>query len=213
MLKRALAGFRIFDAWADEDWTVEGAAVRVSLVCMDWDVGDGPARLDGVTVDEIHTDLTATGIDADTVDLTLAARLDQNRGVAFMGDTKVGAFDVCGDLAREWLRLPLNPNGKSNAAILRAWMNGMDVTRRSAGKWIIDFGVVMSEPDAALYEAPFEYAKLSVAPARAGPSGARIRQEMVAATSGPDLRCGSSGTLRELYRYSNGRQTPFVCLA
>ncbi len=83
---------------------------------------------------KIHTDLTATADLTDTVDLTLAARLDQNRGVAFMGDTKGGAFDVSGDLAREWLRLPLNPNGKSNADVLRPWMNGMDVTRRSAGQ-------------------------------------------------------------------------------
>jgi type II restriction/modification system DNA methylase subunit YeeA len=36
-------------------------------------------------------------------------------------------------------------------------MNGMDVTRRPADKWIIDFGWQMSEREAALYEAPFAY--------------------------------------------------------
>ena len=30
-----------------------------------------------------------------------------------MGDKKGGPFDVAGDQAREWLRLPANPNGKS----------------------------------------------------------------------------------------------------
>ena len=81
-------------------------------------------------------------------------RVPANIGVAFMGDTKSGPFDVPGDLAREWLRLPANPNGRPNADVLKPWVNGMDVTRRSADKWIIDFGWEMSEAEAALYEAP-----------------------------------------------------------
>ena len=28
-----------------------------------------------------------------------------------MGDTKSGPFDIPGELAREWLRLPANPKG------------------------------------------------------------------------------------------------------
>lgn len=83
-----------------------------------------------------------------------------------MGDTKGGPFDVPGDLARDWLRLPSNPNGRTNADVLRPCVNGMDVTRRSAGKWIVDFGRGMSEEDAALYEAPFQYALLHVMPQR-----------------------------------------------
>lgn len=71
--------------------------------------------------------------------------------------TKGGAFDVPGDLARRWLQLPLNPNGRPNSDVLRPWLNGMDVTRKSSGRWIIDFGWEMSERDAALYEAPFGY--------------------------------------------------------
>ena len=42
----------------------------------------------------------------------------------------------------------------------------MDLTRRPAGKWIIDFGAIMSEADAALYEAPFTYAREHVWPMR-----------------------------------------------
>ena len=46
--KRAMVGdLRIFDAWDDEEWTIDGAAVRVSLVCMDWEARSLP-RLDGV---------------------------------------------------------------------------------------------------------------------------------------------------------------------
>ena len=164
-LRNALASGRIFDAWADEEWTVEGAAVRVSLVCFD---AGGPQqpRSDGVEVEEVFSDLTARQTGGSTVDLTKAARLDQNRGVAFMGDTKGGAFDVSGDKAREWLQLPLNPNGRPNSDVLRPWVNGMDVTRRSAGKWIVDFGWIMSEAAAALYEAPFAHCLENVKPER-----------------------------------------------
>ena len=42
----------------------------------------------------------------------------------------------------------------------------MDVTRRPAGKWIIDFGVAMSRLEAALYEAPFTYSFAHVLPMR-----------------------------------------------
>ena len=78
-------------------------------------------------------------------------------GVAFMGDTKGGPFDITGDQAREWLRLPTNPNGRTNADVLRPWVNGRDLTRRPAGKWIVDFGWTMFAADAALYEEPFRW--------------------------------------------------------
>ena len=42
-------------------------------------------------------------------------------------------------------RLPANPNGRPNADVLKPWVNGMDLTRRPQGKWIIDFGWTMSE--------------------------------------------------------------------
>ena len=164
-LKAALGGGRIFDAWDDEPWVVEGAAVRVSMVCFDAG-GDDPVRLDGDEVAAIHTDLTAQRIGAAAMDLTQVGPLRENRGVAFQGDTKGGAFDIPGDLAREWLRLPLNPNGRPTSDVLRPWMNGMDVTRRPADKWIIDFGWEMSEADAALYEAPFAHVLEKVRPER-----------------------------------------------
>ena len=127
------------------------------------------ARLDGELVDEIHTDLTAKrgGVG---IDLTRAERLPANAGVAFMGDTKGGPFDISGDLAREWLCLPANPNERPNADVLRPWANGMDLTRRPAGKWIVDFGWNMSEADAALYEEPFRHARENVYPMRQGNS-------------------------------------------
>ena len=151
----------ISTAWADEPWTLDGAAVRVSLVC--W--GRGPASapmLDGVAVPVIHSDLTAGA-----ADLTTARRLPENAGVAFMGDTKGGAFDVPGELARQWLLLPSNANGRPNADVLRPWANGMDVTRRPSDTWIIDFGWTMTEAEAAYYAAPYAYIAQHVRPVRA----------------------------------------------
>ena len=45
-------------------------------------------------------------------------------------------------------------------------MNGMDVTRRPAGKWIVDFGPSMVREEAALYEAPYRHARENVYPMR-----------------------------------------------
>ena len=150
-----------FAAWGDQPWTIDGAAVRVSLLAFAAQAATAP-QLDGHPVKRINADLTGAASD-----LTKAARLKENAGVAFMGDTKGGAFDVSGPLAREWLALPLNPNGRSNSDVLRPWVNGMDVTRRPSDKWIVDFGWTMAENEAALYEAPFSYIAEHVRPVRA----------------------------------------------
>ena len=152
VLDRLLEHSRIFDAWNDEPWVVEGAAVRVSLVCFGPGDARLPLRLNGALAGRINADLTAGDSD-----FTATRSLTRNVGVAFMGDIKRGAFDVPGDLAREWLRLPANPNGRTNADVLKPWVNGMDLTRRPAGKWVVDFGDAMGETDAALYEAPFSH--------------------------------------------------------
>ena len=158
---------RIFEAWSDEAWVIDGAAVRVSLICFTR--GDDPclsgAQLDGEPVDEIYADLTAHR-DGAGFDLTRARRLPENAVVSFMGDTKSGPFDIMGDQARGWLRLPANPNGRTNADVLKPWVNGMDLVRRSAGKWIVDFGWVMSGSEAALYEEPFRWVQEHVYPMR-----------------------------------------------
>ena len=152
VLDRIVKNSTIFDAWSDEPWVVDGAAVRVSLVCVAITEREASVALNGAPVKEINADLTASDFK-----ITKASRLDQNKGVAFMGDTKGGPFDISGDLARVWLRLPANPNGQTNADVLKPWFNGMDLTRRPAGKWIVDFGLKMSVGDAALYEAPFAH--------------------------------------------------------
>ena len=166
-LQAATAGRRIFAAWSDEPWMIDGAAVRVSLICFSHasDVFLSGVRLDGQFVDEIYTDLTARR-GTIGLDLTRVLRLPENADIAFMGDTKGGAFDVSGDQARQWLCLPANPNGRTNADVLKPWINGMDITRRPADKWIVDFGWTISERDAALYEEPFRWVRERVYPKR-----------------------------------------------
>ena len=161
VLGRILEDSAIFDAWSDEPWVIDGAAVRVSLVCFAAKSAGLPVSLNAVEESRINADLTAG-----TLDLTRAIPLKRSQGVAFQGDIKRGPFDILGDLAREWLRLPANPNGRPNADVLKPWVNGMDLTRRPAGKWIVDFGDTMSETQAALYEAPFTHIAEHVKPIR-----------------------------------------------
>lgn len=160
-LERIQAVATITSAWSDEPWALDGAAVRVSLICFTAaPQSDEKPLLDGRHVKQIHSDLTG-----DTIDITTAKRLVENMGVAFQGPVKVGSFDIEGDLARSWLSGLTNPNGSSNGDVLRPWTNGMDITRRPSGTWIIDFDE-LSEEAAAQYEAPFEHVRKSVRPER-----------------------------------------------
>ena len=188
VLERIQETTTIFNAWSDLEWVNEGAAVRVSLVgfgnppqppfCKGGSnaVSDPPLKkgganvvsggiLNGQPVAAIYADLTAQNTHANRFDLTQAQPLLENARVSFIGTQKNGAFDISSDLARQWLLLP-NPHGRSNSDVLRPWANGMDLTRRYSGTWIIDFGIDMPENQAALYETPFEYVVKHVKPMR-----------------------------------------------
>lgn len=160
--REVLAGIResgdIFFAHADRSWILDGAAVRVSMIGFD-DGSETDRTLDGAPAENIYSDLTAD------LDLTGAAPLQENAGIAFMGDTKGGPFDLSAELAGEMLPLP-NPHGRPNSEVVKPWANGLDITRRPRGMYIVDFGTEMSVEDAALYEAPFEYVNQHVRPAR-----------------------------------------------
>jgi hypothetical protein len=148
----------IFFARSDDPWILAGANVHISFVAQD-DGSETERELDGRRVESINANLTRG------IDLSRARRLPENRGISFMGDTKGGPFDVDADTAR-WLLAQPNPDGRSNADVVRPWVNGLDITRRSRGMWIIDFGVNMAEDEAALYEAPFEWVRQKVRPGR-----------------------------------------------
>ncbi len=153
----------IFEAWSDEPWVLDGAAVRVSLICFAGEETPTPKGLclDGQPVGRIHADLTGTAFD-----LTQAMRLPHNADMAFRGNMKAGAFDIPGELARHWLCRPSNPNGRRNKDVLKPRVNGSDLMGRSSDRWIIDFGNSMNVSDAAFYEAPFAHVVEQVKPSR-----------------------------------------------
>ncbi len=113
----------IFEAWSDEPWVIDGASVRVSLVCFAFNAIS--ANLDGLNVEKIHSDLTSHS------NVVIAKRLQENANVSFVGIQKTGPFDIAGHLARAWLKEPRNPNGKPNSDVLHPYRNGLDITRRS----------------------------------------------------------------------------------
>ena len=157
VLQRIKESGDFFLAWSDQPWILEGATVHISIVGFD-DGSELTRELNGGAVGSINANLTMGA------DLTAAVRLRENLGIAFMGDTKGGPFDIPGSLAKDMLVRP-NPHGRSNAEVVRPWVNGRDITDRSRGMWIIDFGDMPSE-QAALYEVPFEYVNARVRPQR-----------------------------------------------
>jgi type II restriction/modification system DNA methylase subunit YeeA len=150
----------IFFAHSDEPWVLAGANVHISFVGQD-DGSETERTLDGQPVSDINVDLTSG------VDLTRARRLRENLGMAFMGDSKGGPFEISDDVASRLLMSP-NPDGRSNAEVVRPWVNGLDVGGRPRGMWIVDFGLSILAEEAALYEAPFEYVRDTVRPGRIG---------------------------------------------
>jgi type II restriction/modification system DNA methylase subunit YeeA len=165
VIDRIVATTKIFEAWSDEEWTIDGADVRVSIICFGASSQETRCHL----VSVINADLSAS-----QANLTTARRLIENAHVAFQGPVKVGPFDISGELTRDWLAEPTNPNGQPNSVVLFPWINGSDVVRRPSGKWIIDFGE-MNQSEAQFFERPFEYARQDVFPFRATNRRARRR--------------------------------------
>jgi hypothetical protein len=90
-----------------------------------------------------------------------------------------------------------NPDGRDNRRVIRPWANGEDVNGRNRGLWIIDFGIDMSESEAALFEAPFEYVKRLVRPRRAA-SRTTISEWWLHERPRPELRAATAGLSRFL---------------
>jgi hypothetical protein len=158
VLDRVIASGNIFMAWSDRPWLLDGAAVRVSMVGFD-DGSDNEHVLDGVSVVDIHADLSAGD------SFVSASPLLENARLCFLGMMKGGPFDIGADVARKMLSAPQNPNGKSNSDVVKRRLIGRDILRRSGNGWVIDFtGLAASE--AALYELPFQYVLQKVRPRR-----------------------------------------------
>jgi type II restriction/modification system DNA methylase subunit YeeA len=162
----------IYEAWENEPWVVEGAAVRVSLICFtrQEEAIRLPHRLNGTTVGTIYSDLSAPN-EGHEYNLGFARKLQENKAVSFQGivprsevklavKKKLGlpdaTFVLSGSRAREILTQPTNPNGRPNTDVILPYIIGDDITTRPMDHFIVDFQD-MDEKSAALYEAPYCY--------------------------------------------------------
>src|SRR5437773_3891643 len=148
-LKRIKQNGDIFFAISDRKWILDGATVHVSMVGFD-DSSEKTHTLDGKSVAEINSNLTAT-----CADITTAQKLVANIGIAFMGDTKGGPFEIGEKQALAMILQP-NPHGRPNSEIIAPWVIGLDVTRRPRHMFIIDFAPNTSESNASKYASPFQ---------------------------------------------------------
>ncbi|MBS0390654.1 MAG: class I SAM-dependent DNA methyltransferase [Proteobacteria bacterium] len=184
---------RIYDAWSDEPWVNDGAAVRVSLVAFGQT--ELAPHLDGAQVPIIYSDLTFGSTADGATDLSTAKPVNTS-GTSFIGTQKGGAFDVPATVAQEWLSRP-NPHGQSNAKVLFPWINGLDITRRPQGFWIVDFDT-MNENDGSLFEQPWQHCYDAVRPNRMGNREGRTGEQWwLLQRARPEMKAA----LRHLDRY------------
>lgn len=147
----------IFDAWSNEPWVIDGAAVRVSIVCFgSKSESYHRIELNQTPVNIINPDLTSG------VNITVAKNLRENKDTCFVGIQKSGPLEIDGPTARAWMGLPANPNGQKNSDVLKPYWNGDDIVGRPRDVWLVDFPSDLSEADASLFEKPFE--AISTAP-------------------------------------------------
>lgn len=152
VMRRITEDLRIYNAWADEPWVLNGASVRVAIICFgSRQATPKPCTLDGRDVAHINEDLTSG------INIRSAGTMPENKGRSMLGIQKSGPLDIDGATARSWLMLPTNPNGRRNSEVLKPFWNGDDLTSRSRDKWLIDLPRGTSEAEAALWEAPFQY--------------------------------------------------------
>ncbi len=163
VLDRVLEQSRIFEAWSDEAWVNEGAAVRVSLICFGHSTQG--AQLDGGPVETITSSL----VELVHHDIAKAGTLAQNVGRGFQGVTPSASlqrkrreelglpeasFNLSGDKARSILREPSSPRGEPMSAVVRPYWIADDITARPLDRFIVNFED-RDEGAAAMFERPF----------------------------------------------------------
>ena len=193
----------IFLAHSDRPWILDGAAVHISIVGFD-DGSEAKRELDGNPVASINANLTVG------IDLTMAGRLKDNLGIAFMGDTKGGPFDIPESVALNLINQP-NPDGRENRDVVRPRVNGKDITSRPSGTWIIDFGVDLSIVESALYEAPFEYVNTHVRPIREK-SRSKVSNWWIHERPRPEMRQALQGLERYITTPTTAKHRLFTWL-
>jgi type II restriction/modification system DNA methylase subunit YeeA len=158
VLKRIKETGNIFFAISDREWVLEGANVHVSLIAFD-DGSEATRFLDHSQTEEIFPALTSY------TDISKARDLKPNSGLAFMGATPAGPFDMEETEALPMLYQP-NPGGRPNSDVLRPWAKGEEITKKRQESWTVDFSAVGEVAEAARYEDPFELIDRTVRVAR-----------------------------------------------
>jgi restriction-modification enzyme MmeI-like protein len=196
----------IFWGIQNQEWILDGASVRVSMVGFD-NGTETIFELDQAIVPSINSDLTSA------IDLTEAKQLLENANLAFIGTQKGGPFDIPEAVAIIMLSNAGNPNGLPNSDVIKPWTNAMDITSQNRHMWIIDFGSYMSQDEASKYEMPFEYVKKNVYPVRKD-----LRREnhkkywWIHAESRPGMRQAMSGLKRYIATPRVAKHRVFVWL-
>ncbi|HRQ15221.1 MAG TPA: class I SAM-dependent DNA methyltransferase, partial [Promineifilum sp.] len=195
----------IFTAWSDKPWVLDGAAVRVSIVGFD-DGSEQRKTLDGLPVNHINADLTSS------IDLTKAHRLTENLNLSFQGSMIGGPFQIAKTTAMNWISLE-NPSGRSNSDVIRPYVTGMDVLRRTDEEWVVDFGANTPLEEAQKYFVPFEYVLTMVYPERKDNRRA-IRRERwwIHADPQPSMRTAVSQLRRYIATVRVAKHRIFVWL-
>ena len=153
------------DVWPDTAWINDGAAVNVSLICVDGTFGATVQAVNGSPVATIYHDLSSDAVGGVASDFTQVRSLSENCDCAFTGSSKKGKFEIDGNTVRRWFRQP-NAAGTRNIDVIKKFSNGRDITDRDRDYWQVDFGSDMGVLEAAHYEAPFKHVTDYVKPAR-----------------------------------------------
>jgi hypothetical protein len=203
VLKRIKKSGDIFFAESDRPWILEGANVHVSMIGFD-DGSQKDRTLDGVIVADILPNLTST------LDITTAHRLLVNADICYRGTSKVGPFELAETEALAMLNEP-NVHQRPNSDVVRPWVNGLDISRRWSGHWIIDFGPDRSREEAAKYEAPFARLEAGAKEFRSHDKREVYRRKWwIHAESRPELRRGIASLSRFLVTLSSSKHRLFT---
>lgn len=139
---------QIFNAWSDEHWAIDGAAVRVSLICFDGGE-EKVVSLDGVHVPIIYSDLSTSNTG---IDITNPHHIIANIGSCVRGVETGGPFEIDRSTFERLALAPTNPNGLINAVVLRRVLNGNDILKRPPDRFVVDFHSFPARDQAALFQ-------------------------------------------------------------
>ncbi|CAN5473031.1 class I SAM-dependent DNA methyltransferase [soil metagenome] len=153
VLDKISSDLEITVAYSDEPWVVDGADVRVAIVCFANRGIEPDQVLDGVKVGGICPDLT-TKLPSGRC-ICESKSLREVSDLAYQGVITRGPFDIAGIVARDFLSRPRNPNGQRNSDVIFPILNGDDIADRPRDTWVIDFSR-HSREEASLYEGPYQ---------------------------------------------------------